>query len=347
MVRKTVRRSGFFLCLAALALAGVGCITDFRDREQPVFFEDDPGVSAAADLLPPPPQIPDLEPPAQPALTEPAEPAEAAVGSLEDAAVDLPETAAPEQVKSPWYKRLWPRRARGAEQETAAESESESADEPEAGEVEGEFPEKADSEPDGKKAGEAEPVAGDEMIGFFSEEGAPLIRVGYGLKLSVSAGGRVEVPEQMRVVSDKGEIALPLVGVVACEGLTLRGLSDKLSKLYEQYIRDPQVSVEFIYSGKPGEVSPWGSVMVDGEVRQPGRVNIPPTRDLTLSRAIQLAGGIPKTGNQTDIVVFRREKNGTVRRMVINLLAVAKRGQIDKDILLEPGDSVYVPESIW
>ena len=139
---------------------------------------------------------------------------------------------------------------------------------------------------------------------------------------------------------------MSLVGTVPCEGLTLKELSDRLVKLYEQFIRAPQVSVSFVYEGKPGELSPWGAVVVYGLVRQPGIVNISPTRKLTISRAIQQVGGAEKTANQEKIAVSRLLKDGTKKKIIVDLLAVAE-GFREKDIELESGDVINVPEKMW
>lgn len=182
---------------------------------------------------------------------------------------------------------------------------------------------------------------------LFSPSGEPLIKTGYNLRMSVSAGGKMEMAEQVKTVSDKGAITLPLIGTVACEGKTVVELAKQLEKLYEQYIRAPQASVEFVYAGQPGEISPWGAVAVYGRVRQPGRVNIPPTRDLTLSRAIQFSGGALEDARQSAIEVTRRNKDGSKTRFEIDLEAVAKRGESEKDIVLEHGDMINVPQSVW
>ena len=249
--------------------------------------------------------------------------------------VSLPQQTAREEVKEkeiqsfepmapvaprPWYKRMW---RRGPVKEGAL---AEAKEDPPVEDVPPELPEEA--------------------RGMFSASGEPLIKVGYTLKFSVSTGGRLEVTDQIKRVSDKGSISMPLVGVVACEGLTRKELSDRLAGLYEQFLRDPVVSVDFVYEGKPEEVSPWGAVVVYGWVLRPGVVNIPSTRDLTVSRAIQLAGGADKVANQSKIRVSRLQKDGTKKTIFVDLLEVAE-GFREKDIKLEPGDVINVPESTW
>ena len=192
----------------------------------------------------------------------------------------------------------------------------------------------------------AERLSAEQPADWFAPDGAPYLRPGFSIKVSVIAGGIVEVPEMVRTISDKGTITLPLVGQVGCLGLTVRTLSERLTEEYSRFLKDPHVSVDYVYEGRPGEVSPWGWVSVYGAVNSPGRINIPPSRDLTLSRAIQFAGGLNRVARETDIRIWRRTNEGP-RRIVVNLLDIAKRGMIEKDLTLEPGDIIFVPESVW
>lgn len=177
----------------------------------------------------------------------------------------------------------------------------------------------------------------------FSEAGDPLLRTGLILALSVRVGDKLEV-EPMRVqIMDKGEINLPMIGMVVCDGLTLPQLKRGLAERYGAFYRDPDVSLNFIY--EPGAVSPWGRVLVQGRVVQEGWVNIPPTRDLSVSSAIQLAGGYNKSAKKSDIIVTRR-KEGTGKQVLrVDLERVGRKGEIERDIGLLPGDVIYVPES--
>lgn len=281
------------------------------------------------------------------AVVEPAKP----VASVEVNAVAEPakaESVPPAVVSRPWYKRMWGG-GKSREQSplpTVASSapwykpwawgKGDEAKETEISASGG------TNEPD-RVVGQKPPELSPEARPMFSPSGEPLIKVGYSLRVSVSAGGKTEVAEQVKTVSDKGMITLPLIGAVRCEGMTLKELSDRLEELFGQFIRDPQVSADFMYEGRPGEISPWGAVIVWGAVRSPGRVNIPPTRDLTVSRAIQLAGGMDKGANEEAITVQRPQKG----KIVVDLLSAAKRGMPEKDIPVHSGDVIYVPLSVW
>jgi protein involved in polysaccharide export with SLBB domain len=186
-------------------------------------------------------------------------------------------------------------------------------------------------------------AAGWDGTARFSPDGDPLLRPGLVVKVAVMVGDKVEVKETSVQVSDKGDITLPMVGKVPCDGLTIAALRDRLTELYGAFYREPSVTVDFVYDER-GD-SPWGKVLVLGRVRTEGWVNIPPTRDMTVSRAIQLAGGFNTSARKNAISVKRRLPDGTAKHFRVDLLAVGKHGEIEQDIALEPGDIVYVPES--
>ena len=131
---------------------------------------------------------------------------------------------------------------------------------------------------------------------------------------------------------------------VACDGLTLDALKQKLVKLYSEYYKQPQITVTFApYEGKG--VSPWGTVTVLGEVAMPGPVNMPSTMDLTVTKVLQAAGGLRPFANKSKIRVSRCDKDGKKSTYIIDLIEIGEKGRIEKDIVLRAGDVVWVPET--
>jgi polysaccharide export outer membrane protein len=171
------------------------------------------------------------------------------------------------------------------------------------------------------------------------------LRVGLVLKISVVVGDEREGDEHTRQISDKGEIMLPLIGRVACVGMTLPQLKARLTELYGQYLREPDVTVDFVYGA--GDESPWGKVRVTGRVRSEGWYNIPPTRDMTVLRAIQLAGGYDTSAKRSAVKVTRVLADGKKKQFALDLEALGSKGDVTQDIRLEPNDVVYVPEQGW
>lgn len=175
----------------------------------------------------------------------------------------------------------------------------------------------------------------------------PTLKPGMALDIRVLVDGDVEIDETAKRVRNDGSLVLPLLGSVAVEQFTLDELTALLEQLYdERYFVNPSVDVEFSPVNDDA-VSPWGSVTVLGRVNSPGPVGIPPTRDLTVSRAIKKAGGLDDSARSSAIRVSRARPTGGAQQLQVNLNDVGVNGDQAADILLRPGDIVFVPESIF
>lgn len=189
----------------------------------------------------------------------------------------------------------------------------------------------------------SEPDFGEMTV--YVPTGEPQIVSGLTLKVAVTASGAETVTASMAEVNANGEILLPLIGAVGCEGLTIIELQDKIKEAYKDYYIEPQVTVSFAYVENAGMKSPWGSVLMMGEIARPGPVNMPSTRDLTVTRAVMLAGGATALANKSKIRVTRREEDGSLKRFTVNIEKIGKEGRSDLDLALKPGDVVWIPES--
>lgn len=172
-------------------------------------------------------------------------------------------------------------------------------------------------------------------------------RIRPGIALIVQVGSVASQPTTMNALVDQnGDITLQylLQGPVACDGLTLDVLRQKLVKAYSAYIKQPQVTVTFApYDGRG--VSPWGTVTVLGEVGAPGPVNMPSTMDLTVTKVLQAAGGLRPFANKSKIRVSRCDQEGKITRFIVDLVEIGEKGRADKDLVLRAGDVVWVPET--
>lgn len=98
------------------------------------------------------------------------------------------------------------------------------------------------------------------------------------------------------VITDPGgQISLPLVGTIVAAGKTPAELSALVTDRLRRYIRDPHVEVN------PDTINQ--SVIVEGEVRQPGI--FPVTTRMTLLGAVARAQGLTEAANTSYVVVFR------------------------------------------
>ena len=184
-------------------------------------------------------------------------------------------------------------------------------------------------------------AAPDHFPAAVAEE--PKIRPGIAMKIMVITAGKSE--EHIVTVSQAGEVTLPLINVVKCDGMTLLELQEKLKAVHAQYIQNPQITAQFLFG--EGMLSPWGTVRVMGKVGREGPVNIPSTCDLTVTRALQLAGGITTLGNQNKVRITRTLKGGKKCSTEVDVEEIGKRGKVENDHILQAGDVIWVPEIVW
>ena len=173
-------------------------------------------------------------------------------------------------------------------------------------------------------------------------------RIRPGVLLIVQVGAVAAPPTVMNVLVDQnGDVTLPLLlqEPVACDGLTLEALKQKLTKAYSKYYRQPVITVTFGPFDARGGVSPWGTVTVLGEVVRPGPVNMPSTMDLTVTKVLQEAGGCKPFADKSSILVTRCDKDGNQTKTEVDIKEIGKGGRIDKDMPLRAGDVVWVPEA--
>ena len=173
-------------------------------------------------------------------------------------------------------------------------------------------------------------------------------RIRPGVNLIVQVGTAAAPATVMNVeVDQNGDITLPLLlqEPVACDGLTLDALKQKLTKAYSKFYRQPTVTVTFGPFDARGGVSPWGTVTVLGEINHPGPVNMPSTMDMTVTKVLQEAGGCKPFADKSSIRVTRCERDGTQTRTTVDIMEIGKDGRVDKDMLLRAGDVVWVPET--
>ena len=175
-------------------------------------------------------------------------------------------------------------------------------------------------------------------------------RIRPGVLLIIQVGTVAAPPTVMNVeVDQNGDITLPLLlqEPVACDGLTLDALKQKLTKAYSKFYRQPTITVTFGPFDARGGVSPWGTVTVLGEVSRPGPVNMPSTMDMTVTKVLQEAGGCKPFADKSSIRVTRCEKDGSQTRTTVDIKEIGKDGRVDKDMLLRAGDVVWVPETLY
>ena len=152
--------------------------------------------------------------------------------------------------------------------------------------------------------------------------------------VSVTVFGQERYSKQGIVIPPSGRISLPLIpDGIFVNGKTVDQVADLIKQRYDEYIIDPQVSVSLDRAGSY-------RYSVIGDVAQPGIRLM--TRRLSAAEAIAEAGGILQTGDKKKVYVLRKQQNGNLVPIPVNIAAIY-RGQAPDAVYLVPGDQVVVP----
>ena len=152
--------------------------------------------------------------------------------------------------------------------------------------------------------------------------------------ISVTVFGQDRYSKQGIVIPPSGRISLALIpDGIFVNGKTVDQVAELIKKRYDEYIIDPQVSVSLDRAGSY-------RYSVIGDVAQPGIRLM--TRRLSASEAIAEAGGILQTGDKKKVYVLRKQANGNLAPIPVNISAIY-RGQAPDSVYLVPGDQVVVP----
>jgi len=165
------------------------------------------------------------------------------------------------------------------------------------------------------------------------------------IEFSVEVDGTIEVPRQVASVDYQGKVTLPLVGDVKVGGLNLEIARSVIAKRYRSYyVNEPVIMVSVV---DENAVSEWGQVTVLGRVNKPGVVPLTTGTGMSLSAAIQAAGGFASSAKANDIRVSRINKEGKKIQVSVNFDEIGRSGNAGADINLLAGDIVFVPERIF
>jgi polysaccharide export outer membrane protein len=146
--------------------------------------------------------------------------------------------------------------------------------------------------------------------------------------LSIRVWREPELSTAVQVRPD-GKITLPLVGELQASGETPEGLKNKVVTALQEYILKPDVyvSLQSVQSRK---------YYITGEVNRTG--TFPLVVPTTILEALTNAGGFREFANSKKITVLRKGKT-----LKFNYNDVVKGKNSEQNVLLEPGDLIYVP----
>lgn len=149
--------------------------------------------------------------------------------------------------------------------------------------------------------------------------------------ISVSVYGQSDAGVQTRIKPD-GTIVMPLIGNVQAAGQTVVSLAELITKKFVagNFFKAPVVNVEVgSFASK--------TVNVAGKVGQPGVY--PLDRTYHALEILLKAGWVKDAG--ANYVFLRRADNKEIRLETEQLV----RGAADQDPILQPGDTLFVPDA--
>ena len=155
--------------------------------------------------------------------------------------------------------------------------------------------------------------------------------------------GIFNVPEYSgsQQVLANGSVNLPAVGPVSVDGLTPQQAEQMIASAYTGELRYPQITV-VLESPRPLRVA------IAGEVSEPGLYTLTAegnTQFLTVSEALQLAGGVTQAADLERVQLRRSNGNLPEQVVTLNLWQLLNNGDARQDFVLRDGDAIVIGET--
>jgi polysaccharide export outer membrane protein len=197
------------------------------------------------------------------------------------------------------------------------------------------FPQKLPEKPTAPPVTTELPPPVTENRTFVTVGGVPEYRIGRGdvLEVTVTKGPTQE--KYQAQVRANGRITVSLVDVPV-DGLTADQAAEAIARELSTYFRKPGVDVQ-VKEYRSKRVSVLGAV---GAATRGGPGNYYLNGRTTLVELISTAGGTPNTA-AIDRVQLTRESGKTY---TVNMFRVLQQGDLKEDVVVDAGDTVYVPE---
>lgn len=160
-------------------------------------------------------------------------------------------------------------------------------------------------------------------------------------ELTIFVWRNPELGAKVQVRPD-GRITTPLITDMPAVGKTPSMLAQDIRLQLSQYIEDPLVSV--IVNKFAGTFSQ--QVRIVGATEKPA--SIPFRANMTLLDAMIAVGGLSEyaAGNRARLVRFDKA-SGKQKEYALRLGDLLKKGESKANVMLEPGDVIIIPESMF
>lgn len=151
--------------------------------------------------------------------------------------------------------------------------------------------------------------------------------------LQVSVWKEPELTRELLVRPDGG-FSFPLAGQVQAQGRPVADIEREIKARIERYIPEPVVTVAVAKAQ-------GNKVHVVGKVNRPGEYVM--SGDTDVMQALSMAGGTNPFAALNDIIILRRQADGTQVALPFRYGEVEDGKNLEQNIFLQSGDVVVVP----
>jgi protein involved in polysaccharide export with SLBB domain len=188
--------------------------------------------------------------------------------------------------------------------------------------------------PDDVQANRQEQMSEEAAINPFYNNFFSTYRLGPEDVISFDVFNQERYSRKNIIIPPSGRVALQLIpGGVFVNGKTVDEVAEIIKKKYDEFIIDPQVTVSL-------DKAASYRYAVIGDVGQPG-IRLMSHR-MTVTEALAEAGGVLTTGDKSKVMVLRRQADGALATIPVNVSAIYK-GRTPDSTYLVPGDQIIVP----
>jgi polysaccharide export outer membrane protein len=172
----------------------------------------------------------------------------------------------------------------------------------------------------------------------------PAYRLNNGDRILVNVFGEGDLSAQ-QMLDPEGNVRLPLLGVLALAGRTVREAEQLIEASYrdQEILRQPQVTLT-VGTYAPREVTLLGAV------RAPGTFQFPPdVTSMDIRDVVARQGGFTPVAKGDAVAVTRRQPDGREVTTVVNVARMmsTRARTSDERFFVQPGDRLFVPERLF
>jgi polysaccharide biosynthesis/export protein len=161
---------------------------------------------------------------------------------------------------------------------------------------------------------------------------SPSYLIGPNDILSIYVWKEAELTREVTVMPD-GRVTFPLAGEIVAQGQSVTQLKKTITQKLEKYVTAPEVTVIVRESRSQ-------MIYMIGKVGRPGPY--PLTSGMTILQALSTAGGFTEWADQKNIVIVRRQAGKEIQ-IPFNYKEFTSGQNLERNIMLQPGDTIVVP----